>query len=177
MAGPGSERGELGMTDTGAAIELRAVDDADLPSFFSYLSDPQAQAMASSTVEDGTDPQAFDAYWTRLRRDERAVVRTILLSEDGTDVVVGHIERFDEDGRPYVRYWVDRPRWGRGIATAALAAFLTENPERPVFARQHRSNEASLRVLERNGFRRFGEDSGYDAGRGRMVDDLILRLG
>lgn len=166
------------MTDNPPKIVLREVEDADLHAFYSYLQDPQAQAMASSSVEDGTDPQAFDAYWARLRRSPTAVMRTIALAEDPEHGVLGHIEKFDDEGRPYVRYWVDREYWGRGIGTTALRMFLDDVvKERPIFARQHRSNEASLRVLKRNGFKLVGQDTGYDAMRARMVDDMILRLG
>lgn len=165
------------MTENALNIVLREVEDADLHAFYSYLQDPQAQAMASSSVEDGTDPQAFDAYWARLRRSPTAVVRTIARAEDPEHGVVGHIERFDDEERPYVRYWVDRELWGRGIATAALRMFLDDVvTERPLFARQTRSNEASLVVLKRNGFKLVGQDTGYDAMRGRMLDDIILRL-
>jgi RimJ/RimL family protein N-acetyltransferase len=73
---------------------------------------------------------------------------------------------------------VDREYWGRGIATAALRMFLDDVvKDRPLFARQNRSNEASLVVLKRNGFKLIGHDTGFDAMRGRMVDDIILRLG
>jgi RimJ/RimL family protein N-acetyltransferase len=166
------------MSEDAVEFVLRDVEDADLHAFYSWLQDPQAQAMASSSVEDGTDPQAFDAYWARLRRAPTAVMRTIALADDPEHGVVGHIERLDDDERPNVRYWVDRGYWGRGIATAALRRFVDEVvTERPLFARQNRSNEASLVVLKRNGFKLIGQDTGYDAMRGRMVDDIILRLG
>lgn len=158
-------------------IVLREVEDADLYAFYSYLQDPTAQAMAASAVEDGSDPQAFDAYWARLRRSPTAVMRTIALASDPEHGVVGHIEKYVDEERPYVRYWVDRQYWGRRIGTTALRQFLGEVvTDRPIFARQHRSNEASQVILKRNGFKLVGEDTGYDALRARMVDDIILRL-
>jgi RimJ/RimL family protein N-acetyltransferase len=154
------------------------VEDADLHAFYSYLQDPQAQAMASSSNEDGTDPQAFDAYWHKLRRSPTAVMRTIARADDPEHGVLGHIEVFDDEQRPHVRYWVDREFWGRGIGTQALRRFLDEVvTARPIYARQNRSNEASLVVLKRNGFKLIGQDTGYDAMRARMLDDIILRLG
>lgn len=165
------------MSENPVAIVLRDVEDADLHAFYSYLQDPQAQAMASSSSEDGSDPQAFDSYWAKLRRSPTAVTRTIALSEDPEHGVVGHIEKFVDEERPYVRYWVDREYWGRGIGTNALRVFLDEVvTERPIFARLTRSNEAALVVLKRNGFKNVGQDTGYDAMRGRMLDDLIMRL-
>lgn len=166
------------MSDDAVEFVLRDVEDADLHAFYSYLQDPRAQAMASESAEDGSDPQAFDAYWAKLRRSATAVTRTIALAEDPEHGVLGHIEKFEDEERPYVRYWVDREYWGRGIGTNALRRFLDEVvTERPIFARQHRSNEASLVVLKRNGFKLVGQDTGYDAMRARMLDDIILRLG
>ena len=49
--------------------------------------------------------------------------------------VVGIITSFDRDGDHEVTYWIGRVFWGRGIATAALRAFLSEDVERPVFGR------------------------------------------
>ncbi|RSM73090.1 hypothetical protein DMB66_03315 [Actinoplanes sp. ATCC 53533] len=48
-----------------------------------------------------------------------------------------------------------RERWGRGIATRALARFVTEDePTRPVYAHVAVHHAGSIRVLEKAGFRR-----------------------
>jgi RimJ/RimL family protein N-acetyltransferase len=75
-----------------------------------------------------------------------------------------------------VTYWVDRAHWGTGIASAALQILLAETAERPVFARAASDNVASLRVLEKAGFRRIGIDRGYAPGRGEEIGETILRL-
>ncbi|MFV0425829.1 MAG: GNAT family N-acetyltransferase [Beutenbergiaceae bacterium] len=165
------------MSNDAVPIVLREVEDADLHAFYSYLQDPRAQAMAASSAEDGSDPQAFDAYWGKLRRSQSAVARTIAHEDDPEHIVLGHIEKFEDESQPYVRYWVDREFWGKGIGTQALRKFLDEVvTERPIFARQNRGNEASLRILKRNGFKMAGQDTGFDVARGRMVDDIIMRL-
>ena len=57
-------------------------------------------------------------------------------------------------------YWVAKPYWGRGIATAAcsaLATYVFENYHiRRVEAHAHGQNVGSQRVLEKSGFRREG---------------------
>jgi RimJ/RimL family protein N-acetyltransferase len=55
-----------------------------------------------------------------------------------------------------IGYWLGEPYWGKGIATAAVRlmleyGFLTLNLER-VFAGVFESNEASKKVLLKNGF-------------------------
>ncbi|MBK5248923.1 MAG: GNAT family N-acetyltransferase [Actinomycetales bacterium] len=164
------------MPDTAPAIVLREVLDADLHQFFEHLRDPQAVAMGPFTAEDPNDRQSFDAHWRRLRRNPEVTVRTIALADDPERLVVGHILHFVEEGQPQVSYWIGREHWGRGIATTALAMLLREVPERPVWARAARHNRGSLMVLQRNGFVIVGQDTGYAPDRGRMIDELVLRL-
>lgn len=183
-------------------VTLREVADEDLPVFFGYLQDPHAQSMAASTFEDYSDPQAFTSYWAKLRRQEDAIVRTITVPADAveddvsavggedtpTDVdaetpatsdagrVAGHISIAPTDEGPQVRYWVDRPLWGRGVATGALREILDLAKKRPIIAQISRSNEPGAAVLLNNGFSLAGEDTGFDNAKGRMIDELIYRL-
>jgi len=76
---------------------------------------------------------------------------------------------------PYERevgYWIGREHWGRGVATAALAAFVAEVTERPLFAHVVNSNAGSIRVLEKCGFRRTGDPTVAADG----VVELLYRL-
>ncbi len=157
-------------------VRLREVEDEDLEIFFGYLQDPHAQSMAASTFEDYADTQAFTSFWAKLRRHEGATVRTITLGDDPLEVA-GHISVAPNDEGLQVRYWVDRPLWGRGIATAALEMILEEVEERPIFAHISRANEPGAAVLLRNGFNLAGQDAGFDNTKGRMIDELIYRLG
>jgi RimJ/RimL family protein N-acetyltransferase len=104
------------------------------------------------------DRDAFEAHWARVRADETCVARTIVV--DGE--VAGNIGSFVRDDAREVGYWVGRDYWGRGVATAALALFLEEvEPRRPLGAGVALGNDGSMRVLEKCGFRRVGEDGGY----------------
>jgi RimJ/RimL family protein N-acetyltransferase len=75
-------------------------------------------------------------------------VGTIAL-ERGTDVEAMSLE---------VGYWIGRPFWGRGITTEALravtAAALAEPDVARIFAPVFSWNPASMRVLEKAGYRR-----------------------
>jgi len=48
-----------------------------------------------------------------------------------------------------VSYWIGREFWGRGVATAALAALVAEIKERPLHAFVPEHNVGSIRVLEK----------------------------
>lgn len=160
------------MSDNKVRVALRQVNDSDLPVFFEYLRDPEAAAMAAI---DPNDQHSFQKRWINLRRNPEAVVRTI--EEPETNAVLGHITGFPDGSDFRVAYWVDREYWGRGVATAALGAFLQEVERRPVYARSPRHNKAAVVVLERNGFHLVGEESGYSADAGQVLDELILRHG
>lgn len=153
-------------------VFLRPVDAADLPLFFELQLDPDANYLAAFTHPNPADRAAFDAHWTRILNSNAVVTRTIVA--DGR--VAGHIARFELFGDPNVSYWIDKPLWGRGIATRALAAFLSEVPARPLYGRVAQDNHGSRRVLEKCGFVVCGSDRGFAEGRGVEVDELILRL-
>ena len=74
---------------------------------------------------------------------------------------------FEREGRREVGYWIGRDHWGRGVATAALVAFLGEETTRPLHAGVEPQNGGSLRVLAKCGFAVCGEEDGL----------VILRLG
>lgn len=57
-----------------------------------------------------------------------------------------------------VGYWYGRPYWGRGFATEALSAFLSEAKKLGALLAGHfADNPASGRVLEKGGFAYTGE--------------------
>ncbi|MDT7841341.1 GNAT family N-acetyltransferase [Streptomyces justiciae] len=152
-------------------IALREVHDSDLPVFFRQMNDPESVHMAAFVPRDPADREAFDAHWKRVLASD-AVNRTILVDGD----VVGSAAVYGEPGEREVTYWVDRAYWGRGIATAALGALLTEVTERPLYARAAADNAGSRRVLEKCGFRLSAHDRGYAHARGEEIDEVVLRL-
>lgn len=154
------------------AVRLRAVAEADLAVFFEQQLDPTANHMAAFTAEDPADRKAFMARWTRILGDETITPRTILFEGQ----VVGHIASFEQFGLPAVSYWLGKEYWGKGLATAALAAFLEELEVRPLYARAAKDNIASIRVLEKCGFTVTGEEKGFANARGQEIQEFILKL-
>ncbi|MFF9080802.1 GNAT family N-acetyltransferase [Streptomyces rubiginosohelvolus] len=156
-----------------ARTALRPVEDADLPLFFAWMSDPDATRVAAFTAKDPTDRAAFDAHWARIRSGSGGVVMRTAVA-DG--VVVGHVGAYGEPGDRQVTYWIDRAHWGRGLATAALRAFLAETPTRPLHARAAADNLGSRRVLEKCGFVVTGTDRGFAQARGEEIDEVLVTL-
>ncbi|MHC0432660.1 GNAT family N-acetyltransferase [Streptomyces sp. O3] len=152
-------------------VTLRPVHDSDLPVFFRQMNDPEANRVAAFTAEDPSDRARFDAHWARVRASGD-IVRTVLADGD----VVGHAAVYGPPDKREVTYWIDRPHWGRGLATAALRALLELAPERPLYARAAADNAGSLRVLEKCGFVVTGRDRGFAHARGEETDEALLTL-
>lgn len=126
-------------------VRLREVEPADIPVFYEHQADPDAVRLVAFTSR---DREAHAAHLARLLADPEVVIRTVIEGE----AVAGQVLSFPRDGVREVGYWLGREFWGRGIASAALAAFLRIDPRRPLHGVVAEHNAASRRVLERQGF-------------------------
>jgi RimJ/RimL family protein N-acetyltransferase len=151
-------------------VQLRAVSPDDLPIFFEQQRDPVAIRMAAFLPR---DREAFDAHWAKILVDPTTRVRTILFRGQ----VAGNVGSFELQGSRHVGYWLGQEFWGQGIASRALAEFLEEEGVRPLYARAAKHNLASIRVLEKCGFLRAGEDSTPLQPGGEAIEDWIMKLG
>lgn len=153
-------------------MRLRHVADADLEVLFAHQRDLEANEMAAFTVPDPDDRQRFTARWSRLRADPGILV--LAIEVDGE--AIGHIASFDEDGAREVTYWIAREQWGRGFASAALAAFVQQEQTRPLRARVAADNVGSRRVLAKNGFVELARSIEFANARGRDVEEVTFEL-
>jgi RimJ/RimL family protein N-acetyltransferase len=152
---------------------LRNVVNDDLPIFFEYQLDQEANHMAAFTARDPTNREAFMAHWHRILANETCRVQTILFHGQ----VAGSVSSYEEEGRPEVTYWLGKEYWGKGIATRALREFLAQhNQTRPIYARVAKDNPGSRRVLEKCGFTVIGESKGFANARGQEIEELLLEL-
>jgi RimJ/RimL family protein N-acetyltransferase len=155
-----------------ASIVLRSVHDSDLDAIFVMQQDAEAVRMAAFTAPDPTDRAAFDAHMARIRTSPDVSVYAITLEDE----LVGTAGAFVMEGEREVTYWVDRARWGRGIATAALAELIAREPVRPLFARAASANAGSIAVLGKNGFVEIGRERSYASGVNAEIEETIFRL-
>ncbi len=137
--------------DAGPAVCLRPVVDSDVETLYRHQADPVANLLADFPAREHA---AYLEHIARIRQDPDCLLRAITVA----DVVVGNIGSFWRDGVREVGYWIDREHWGRGIATAALRAFLDVERARPLHAGVAPGNEPSARVLTRCGFLPDGVD-------------------
>jgi RimJ/RimL family protein N-acetyltransferase len=154
------------------AITLRPLEDSDLDTLFLWESDPRAVEMAAFTRADPSDRRAFDAHKERIRNDPSC---TLLAIDDDVEFV-GTIGSFTMEGEREVTYWIAPARWGQGLGSQALRAFLAIESTRPLYGRVAQHNIASAKVLARAGFVEVGSATGFAAGVGAEVVERIYRL-
>ena len=118
-------------------LVLRNVANDDLPIFFEYQLDQEANYMAAFTAKDPTNQEAFMAHWHRILADKTGIIQTIIFNGQ----VAGSVSSYEDEGEPEVTYWLGKEYWGKGIATWALKEFLAQkNQIRPIYARGKQAN-------------------------------------
>jgi RimJ/RimL family protein N-acetyltransferase len=146
------------------SVSLRDVNAADLPLLFEHQADTDAARLAAFKPRDW---EAFMAHWKKILGDPSLTAKAIVFG----DTVVGNIGVF---GQPReVGYWIGREHWGRGLATAALKEILSLCAERPLHAHVAKHNTASIRVLEKCGFRLLGEDPEFSTSDGEPLQGFV----
>lgn len=155
-----------------ADVVLREIEDGDLDGLFEQMRDAESVRMAAFVSWDPNDREAFDAHMARVR--SAPDTRNRAISRDGH--LVGSIASFVIEGDTEITYWIDRSAWGQGLASTALTLFLQEQPIRPLHARAASDNVASIRVLQKAGFRVTGTEISYANARGAEIEETILRL-
>lgn len=153
------------------SVSLRSVETDDLPIFFLQQLDPVAAQLAAFPSR---DREAFFAHWTtRILGNPDAVCRTILAGNG----VVGNVGAWTDAASSdrFIGYWIGREFWGRGIASAAVSQFLQFESTRPLWARVAKDNLGSIRVLEKVGFARAGEDA-FSLPNGAHIEEFIYLL-
>lgn len=158
-------------------IRIRDVEDSDYAVFFELRSDGAAARMAAFGIQD-PDAASFAARWKKSSDGGQAHHKTIMLggSGDGGEEVVGFVATFLLEGKLQIAYWIARPHWGRGIASAALTQLLQQVTTRPLYASAAKDNVGSLRVLEKCGFKIFGSASAFAEARGEHIEEVFMVL-
>lgn len=153
-------------------ITLKQTKTADLEHFFIFQLDKEANFLAAFTAKDPTDKRTYFGKYTKLLNDPTINMQTILADE----TVAGSIAKFEMEGDAEITYWIGKDFWGKGIATAALKAFLTIENKRPIFGRVAFDNVGSQKVLEKCGFVKIGADIGFANARQTEIEEFIYRL-
>jgi RimJ/RimL family protein N-acetyltransferase len=128
-----------------SGVHLRLVTESDLPIFFEFQREPEANAMAAFPAR---DRDAFMVHWAKILGDETVVALTVVVDS----CVAGYVGCWIQDDQRLVGYWIGKEHWGKGVATQMLSMFLRIVADRPLHAHVAKHNVASIRVLEKCGF-------------------------
>src|SRR3989442_10575062 len=109
------------------------------------------------------DRDAFMAQRARImsnETNETGSLNTILAD----DTVAGNVVYWEAAGEPNIGYWLGKTHWGEGVASAALAQFLSKIEGRAGFAPVGKHKFPFIRVFQKSGFQISREgicDGGY----------------
>jgi RimJ/RimL family protein N-acetyltransferase len=145
------------------------VERSDLDHFFEHQREPLAAEMAAFPRRERA---AFLAHWDRILADPNVVARTILLETE----VAGNVVCWQQAGKRLIGYWLGSQYWGRGVASHAVLAFVEIISARPLHAYVATHNLASIRVLQKAGFRLAGESRATAPTSGKAVDEFLYEL-
>lgn len=150
-------------------VQLREVREEDLPIFYAHQCEPAAHRMA---VFPPREKEPFIQHWLKILGNAAVTAQAVIA--DGQ--LAGNVGSWDQGGRRLVCYWIGQAYWGRGIATKALSALLQIERRRPIFAHVATTNAASIRVLEKCGFRICSESTAADERPSDGVEEYIFEL-
>ena len=153
-------------------MQIRPTIIADLDTLFAFQLDEEASRMAAFMAENWTDRDAYIAKWTRLITEGKVYAYVIIVNDE----IVGTVGSWQMGDEWQITYWVDKPYWGRGIATAALKEFLKLFTPRPLYGRAAFDNMGSITVMEKCGFRHVGNDMHYSHARREEIEEMIFKL-
>lgn len=147
-------------------LVLRPITIEDAPAFAKLGNDKDIARMT------GSFPYPFPLISVEVKimmlnaQKRRGIAYPYAITKDGGDLMgVTDLFRQDEKSPFELGYWIGKPFWGTGYMTEACAALLTE-AERTLRATKFvagvfSDNPASMKVLEKLGFKRVGEMSTY----------------
>jgi RimJ/RimL family protein N-acetyltransferase len=97
----------------------------------------------------------FFRHWREnILSNKEVTIQTIEVDAE----VAGDVRSFMLEGHLTIGYWIGKKYWGRGIATTAVAEFLTSHEKRrPISAFVAVQNVASYRVLQKCGFHQVSQ--------------------
>ena len=156
-------------------LQLRRVRAGDAERIASLLGDPDVTRMLARvpgtfTLEDAVewlDQVGYDDNWPMA----------ITQPGDGVAIGLASIER--RQGGYHLGYWLGRYYWNRGFmseAVSGLAERFFEETAATLHSGAFSDNPASLKVLQRLGFKITGQRDIWSVSRGRMTQEITTAL-
>lgn len=158
-------------------VRLRPLEERDISAVFALRFEEEGAALAGVEGEFLPEEQFHAAMKAQITADPTsATVHVILVGGE----FAGYVGVFKlPKGGWQVSYWIARPFWRKGVGSRAVRDLLNSLPVQvvgqPLFAAVIEGNQASLRILECNGFKRYGSRSFHSAAHGEERQQILLR--
>jgi RimJ/RimL family protein N-acetyltransferase len=157
---------------TAARLTLRPVRRSDAGLFAMYAGDRRV-AEATQGIPHPLPPGAAEAFVTRAMAtgtDEDIWVMDGTLGGLAEVLGVVSLKKMDR-GQSEVAFWVAPAFWNLGIASEAVQALISANPQgnRTMFAEAFQDNPSSARVLTNAGFGYLGDAESFSVARNARV--------
>lgn len=151
---------------------LRPLRKSDAGLLNMYAGDERV-ARFTRSIPHPMPPGAAETFVTRALAEDRGEdVWAMDGSEQGLGELLGviNLQRMDRE-QSQIGYWVAPALWNSGIASEAVQALLTANPQgcQTVFAEVFQDNPGSARVLTNAGFDYIGDAEAFSVARGAKV--------
>lgn len=144
---------------TSQSVQIRAYQFDDRERLAALLNNPRVSETTASVPYPYSQADADAFLGSVVTEEGRKVSRAIILEDVGLVGGIGLGIR--ANGEEELGYWIGEPYWGQGIASVAVAQFLSLldelGIEGPIAAQTNVGNDASQKVLIKNGFRYDGE--------------------
>jgi ribosomal-protein-alanine N-acetyltransferase len=150
----------------GESVYLRELSERDIPGWFARATDPESADLAGDPIPDSVEAGAAWLQRHRERFRERTAIRWAIVPKESTESVgtVGLTITSQERRIAELGIVVARAHWSKGVGTSAVhlvrsfafnALGLAE-----IQAEVLQRNLASVRLLEKTGFRRIERTPG-----------------
>jgi RimJ/RimL family protein N-acetyltransferase len=153
-------------------FSLRPLRKSDTGLLHMYAGDERV-ARFSRSIPHPMPPGAAESFVARALAEDRSEdVWAMDGAAQGLGELLGVItlQRMDRE-QSQIGYWVAPALWNSGIASEAVQALLSANPQgcKTVFAEVFQDNAGSARVLTNAGFEYIGDAEAFSVARGAKV--------
>lgn len=153
-------------------FSLRPLRKSDAGLLHMYAGDERV-ARFSRSIPHPMPPGAAESFVSRaLAEDRTEDVWAMDGAEQGLGELLGVITlQWMDREQSQIGYWVAPALWNSGIASEAVQALLSANPQgcKTVFAEVFQDNAGSARVLTNAGFEYIGDAEAFSVARGAQV--------
>ncbi|WP_440056155.1 GNAT family N-acetyltransferase [Pseudoalteromonas sp. T1lg65] len=136
-------------------LTLRPPSEGDRTLLVEYLNNDNVTRYLSSKIPKPYTLEDAD-WWLEVGCKQNAIVKAIEAKGIFCGVIGVYLQGFEYKHSAELGYWIAEPYWRRGIATEAVKQFVqnifANTDVIRIFNPVTAQNQASIRVLEKNGF-------------------------